>query len=387
MITRILLLDLEKLLKFFPVVAILGPRQCGKTTLVKEFIHRSQRAAIYLDLESPGDRNKLSEPEIFFKDNIEKIIVLDEIQRMSELFPVLRSIIDRYRESSRFIILGSASPGIMRDSSESLAGRIVYKHLAPFNLTEVGHDLQETLWLRGGFPESFLAENSDIAKLWVQNFVSTYVERDLPLLGLNASPTMLFNLWKIIASAQGALFNSNNISRSMGITSPTVNRYIDFMEEAFLIYRLHPFYVNISKRLVKSSKLYIRDSGILHYLIDNFQEENFKVWMSTGSSWEGFVVEQIRQLLPTGLAIYFYRTQSGTECDLVIANGIKPIAAIEIKFSLTPRPEKGFTVAIQDLKTGSNFIITPGNESYALRENIKVVGLFEFLSDILPGLH
>jgi len=386
MIARLLTPELKKLLGFFPAVAIIGPRQCGKTTIAKALMDQTGRSAIYLDLESPADRNKLTEAEMFLLDNTDKLIVLDEIQRMSELFPVLRSVIDQKREAGRFIILGSANPVIMRDSSESLAGRIAYKQLAPFNLLETGSETLERLWLRGGFPEAYLPVDVTQAQQWIENFVTTYTERDLPILGLNVSPTILFNLWKIAASAQGALLNANSISRSMGLTSPTVQKYIDFMENAFLLNRLMPFHVNISKRLVKSSKLYVRDSGILHYLTNSFDENTFKTNYQTGASWEGFVVEQIKQLLPSKLQMYFYRTQSGTECDLVIASGIKPIAAMEIKFSLSPKMTKGFTLALQDLRTKGNFIIVPGGESYQLKENVIVVSLFEFLEKYLQNL-
>ena len=276
MIARLLSPELKKLLGFFPAVAIIGPRQCGKTTIAKALMDQTGRSAIYLDLESPADRNKLTEAELFLLDNKDKMIVLDEIQRMSELFPVLRSVIDQKREAGRFIILGSANPVIMRDSSESLAGRIAYKQLAPFNLLETGSETLERLWLRGGFPEAYLTEDVTQAQQWIENFVTTYTERDLPILGLNVSPTILLNLWKIAASAQGALLNANSISRSMGLTSPTVQKYIDFMENAFLLNQLMPFHVNISKRLVKSSKLYVRDSGILHYLTNSFDENTFK---------------------------------------------------------------------------------------------------------------
>lgn len=308
MVKRILEKELLELLSFFPAVGIIGPRQSGKTTLARMIMNRISKKTIYLDLESPTDRNKLSEPEYFFEDNKNNCVVLDEIQRMPLLFPLLRSTIDKHRIPGRFIILGSANPAIMKDSSESLAGRIAYKELYPFNIIETGFENLKKHWLLGGFPDAYQQKNIDHTKTWLENFVTTYVERDLPVIGLDASSKTLANFWTMLAHNHGNIFNASNFARSLGISSPTVTRYLHFLEEAFLVNSLRPFFHNTRKRLVKSPKVYIRDSGVLHYLTNTLDPLILPVHIIVGSSWEGYVVEQVKQILGKKLEMYFYRT-------------------------------------------------------------------------------
>lgn len=386
MVKRILEKELLELLSFFPAVGIIGPRQSGKTTLARMIMNRISKKTIYLDLESPTDRNKLSEPEYFFEDNKNNCVVLDEIQRMPLLFPLLRSTIDKHRIPGRFIILGSANPAIMKDSSESLAGRIAYKELYPFNIIETGFENLKKHWLLGGFPDAYQQKNIDHTKTWLENFVTTYVERDLPVIGLDASSKTLANFWTMLAHNHGNIFNASNFARSLGISSPTVTRYLHFLEEAFLVNSLRPFFHNTRKRLVKSPKVYIRDSGVLHYLTNTLDPLILPVHIIVGSSWEGYVVEQVKQILGKKLEMYFYRTHHGTECDIVLVKGIKPLASVEIKYSSSPEITKGFTLAINDLRTKANFIITPDCDDYTLRENVKVCSMESFLTRYLKEI-
>jgi len=389
MIQRNITSELIDLLGFFPAIGIIGPRQCGKTTLAKQIMSKIDKPTIYLDLESHSDIIKLTEPEHFFKNNIDKCIIIDEIQHMPELFPLLRSVIDAKKEPGRFIILGSASPGIMRDSSESLAGRIAYKELSPFNLTELNLKTKDINkhWFRGGFPDSFLAKTDKNSNQWKDNFITTYIERDLPQLGLDLSSITIRKLWMMLASDSGNLFNAASYSKGLGISVYTVKKYIDFLEKAFLIHSLPPFHFNTNKRLVKSPKIYIRDSGIQHFLnhINSFSqlEGNIKI----GASWEGYVIEQIKQKLnDNSTQLYFYRTHNGTECDLLITRGIKVIAAIEIKYTNAPKITKGFTLSLQDLKPNKSFIITHSSDDYIIRDNIRVCNLYDFLNKYIDKI-
>ncbi len=373
--------ELIRLINQFPVVGIIGPRQVGKTTLSKELIDHIDKECIYLDLELPADRNKMYEPQLFLEQHFEKCVILDEIQRMPQIFPVLRGLIDKHRVGGRYIILGSASPSLLEQGSESLAGRIIYKELTPFNQIEIADNYDLAFhWFRGGFPEAFLAPDEEFYKTWMRNFIQTYLERDLPLLGLSANPELMRRLWTMLAHFHGGIWNASNFSRSLGITVPTVNRYLEFLDAAFMVNRLQPFYLNLKKRLVKSPRVYIRDSGILHYLagISNFQDLQGNLLI--GNSWEGYVIEQVKQVIPTDIDLYFYRTHNGSESDLVMVKGNNPLACIEIKYTSAPKASRGFRICIKDLGTESNFIITPKSDTYPLGDNITVCNLFAFLS-------
>ncbi|RLD70589.1 MAG: ATPase [Bacteroidetes bacterium] len=375
------------LLGYFPVVGIVGPRQVGKTTLAKSLINKLERKTIYIDLEYPEDLNKLTDPVLFFQQNTDKCIIIDEVQRKPDLFPVLRSIIDQKREAGRFILLGSASPEMIRDTSESLAGRIAYIELSPFNLPEINKLFTyDKHWFFGGFPNALLAPNPKLSKIWLQQFVQTYIERDLPMLGFPGSPQITSRLWQMLAHYNGNLWNATSFANALDISVPTVNRYIDFFEEAFLIRRLQPWGVNAKKRLVKSSKIYIRDTGLLHYLAGISDFNNLQGNMLIGSSWENYVIEQIYQLLPSDFKMYFYRTQAGAEADLIIVKGIEPIYCIEIKYSSNPKVSKGLMNVIKDLETKKNYIITPISDTYSINEFVTVTNLQTFINEIILKL-
>ncbi|MFH0758986.1 MAG: ATP-binding protein [Bacteroidota bacterium] len=384
MIPRLLTDSLLESIRFFPVTGIVGPRQVGKTTLAKHLMKKTGKDSVYVDLENPKDLAMLSDPVLFFEQNQERCVVLDEIQRKPELFPILRSMVDLNRTSARFIILGSASPDLIRDSSESLAGRIVYEELTPFNLEEVIH-MKDIFfhWFNGGFPDSFLAPGDSVRKKWLSGFVQTYIERDLPLLGLNIDRTIIRRLWTMLAHLHGNVLNMNNLSRSLEVSSTSIKKYIAFLEEAFLVRQLQPFHVNIKKRIVKSPKVYIRDSGILHHLL---HIPDYKSLMSNpvvGASWEGYAIEQIVQRTGPETGVYFFRTHEGAECDLVLAKGNIPTMAIEIKFTSTPRLSRGLTMAFGDVNAPENFIITPATEDYLIGTHTRVCCLELFLQKYL----
>jgi uncharacterized protein len=371
-------------LTIFPIVGILGPRQVGKTTLAKSLA--KNRDVHYLDLESASDRQKLSDPVLYLANYSDKLVILDEIQNMPNLFNELRGIVDADRRVGRFIILGSASPVLIKKSADSLAGRIGYIELSPLSLTEIPLDNEQTLWNRGGFPLSFLGTSDRGSLIWRKNFIKTYVERDLGLLGLNAEPQTIERFWRMLANSHANLWNAESIGRSMGLTHPTVNRYLDFMEGAFLVRRLQPYFVNIPKRLVKSPKIYLRDSGILHAFKEISQEIMLADDPQVGASWEGFVIEQIINVVQDKAQIFFYRTQQGAECDLILEKNNEILAAIEIKYSSAPQISKGFRISIADTNAKQGFVIAKTNETYKIEDNITVTYLAFFLKEILPDI-
>lgn len=371
-------------LNYFPVLGIVGPRQVGKTTLSKTIIQELKKDTIYLDLEDPKDIAKIADPNLFFERNEDKCIILDEVQREPSLFPVLRSMVDKNRIPGRFIILGSASPELIRDSSESLAGRIAYEELTPFNLTEISANVQMLdHWMKGGFPDSLLAPNNKIQQTWMRNFIQTYIERDLPMLGLAADRGTIRRLWTMIAHMNGSLLNMSNLSKSLALTSPTIKNYLFFLEEAFLIRQLPSFSTNLKKRLVKAPKVYIRDSGISHFLLGVESFNQLEGMPILGNSWEGYVVEQICQLTFNDFEPYFYRTHEGAEIDLLLVKAGKPAYALEIKYTSAPKLSRGNTLAFNDVKAQENFIITPSSDDYLLSKNVRVCSLTTFLATYL----
>jgi len=380
-IERVITTELVELIDRFPVVGIIGPRQVGKTTLARHLMDRINKECLYLDLELPEDQGKLYDPQLYLEQHIDKCVILDEIQQMPALFPLLRGLIDKHRVPGRYVILGSASPDLLRQSSETLAGRIVYKELTPFNLIEIPGDFDLSHhWFRGGFPEAFLSPDQRFYRTWMRNFIQTYLERDLPLLGLSVTPILMRRLWTMLAHFHGGVWNASNFARSLGITIPTVNRYLEFLEGAFIINRLQPFYLNLKKRLVKSPKIYIRDTGMLHYLagISDFEELQGNALI--GSSWEGYVIEQIKQIFAGEFDLYYYRTHNGTESDLVLVRGSRPLVGIEIKYAAAPKYTRGFQISIEDLGTSKNFIITPKSDTYPVSNNVTVCSLHDFLT-------
>lgn len=374
--------DVLRLSNIFPVVVIAGPRQVGKTSLAKHIAQQFDRPSIYLDLENPADFNKLSNPTLFLDGLSDHTLILDEVQRIPALFPILRGVVDRNRHPGRFILLGSASPELIRDTSESLAGRVAFFELPTFVVEEIESiSTYQQLWLRGGFPDSLLAKDDAISVEWRENFIQTYLERDLPLLGLRADPLLIRRLWTMVAHSHGNLLNLDALASSLGISGPTVRRYLDYLESAYLIRRLPPLVLNLRKRLVKTPKYYIRDTGILHTLLGIDQFSQLQGHPTLGNSWEGFVLQEIAAYLPSRMELYFYRTYEGTEGDIVIGRGGVPELLIEIKYSITPKISKGFHIAKTDLKTKRNYIICPVEEAYPISEDTMVCGLKD-----IPGL-
>ena len=383
MIERVIKQNLLKTINHFPVTGIIGPRQVGKTTLAREISKNINRETVYIDLENPRDLIRLSDPNLFFEENSNKCVVLDEIQLIPELFSVLRPMVDANRISARYLILGSASPVLIRQSSQTLAGRIAYITLSGLNLTEVGNEKMRKLWLQGGFPDAFLADDLEIWTQWLDNFIRTYIERDLPLLGLKVSPKIIRNLWLLVAHSHGSVINYNNFSKSLEISATTIKKYLDFLEGAFLIRQLQPHHINIKKRLVKSPKIYIRDTGILHNLlyIDSFNIlEGHPV---KGNSFEGFAIEQILQLAEPEYQPRFYRSHQGAECDLVLTKASKAVFAIEIKYSAAPKPTKGNLISFEDINAEMNFIITPNSDDFLIAKNIRVCSIYDFITKYL----
>ncbi len=368
---------LQEYLSIFPAVGLLGPRQVGKTTLVKSLI--LEKETLYLDLEKASDRAKLVDAELFLKSHANKTVILDEIQLMPELFAELRSLIDEQREPGRFILLGSASPDLIRSSADSLAGRIGYLELTPFFLNEIEEAEQEKLWIRGGFPLSFLAKTDRESQLWRQNFIKTYLERDLALIGLSTDPRLVERFWIMLANAQGGIWNGESFARSLGITRPTVNNYLKYLEGSFMVRTLQPFHHNIKKRLVKSPKVFIRDSGLLHSLTGVDSMSALQNLLLVGASWEGFVIEQIIATFGADYEYYFYRTHQGAECDLLLVkNGIVK-TAIEIKNTISPKITKGLQISMEDTDAEEGVVICRIDQGYPLSQKVKAMGLREFL--------
>lgn len=376
MIDRIIEKDINKSLEYSPIVGILGPRQVGKTTIAKK-IMENYKNSIYLDCELPSDVSRLTNAEYYFKEHKEKLIIIDEVQNFPELFPLLRSLVDMDRNPARFIILGSSSPDLIKKSSESLAGRIIYHYLSGFSVLETGTDKKnlDKLWISGGFPNSFLINDEINSFKWRESFITNFLERDIPRFGLKISSKHLRRFWIMLAHSHGSLLNLSKIASAFGVSPPTISSYIDLLEKLFLIKRLTPFYANVKKRIIKSPKIYFRDSGLLHYLLGLKTKEDLLCHPILGLSWEGFVIEQIFSLLPENLGKYFYRTSNGNEIDLIITKGNNAVCGIEIKFSLSPNLTQGFWNAFTDLKPLKGFVIYPGEKSYPIDKNVWVISL------------
>jgi uncharacterized protein len=389
MISRKLFDKVAQLLQEFPSVAILGPRQVGKTTLALEIADSLSNGSVYLDLESPGDLAKLQDPKAYFEMHKGKLIILDEIQRMPEIFKILRGIIDERRRQSlktgQFLILGSSSLELIQQSSESLAGRIAYTELTGFTAAEIKAqnigDLS-SLWLRGGFPDSFLARSDQASLRWRTNFISTYLERDIPQLAPRIPAVTLRRLWTMLAHSQGAQSNMSALGASLEITSPTVKKYVELLEDLLLIRSLRPWSGNVGKRLVRTPKIYIRDSGLSHALLNIQSHDDLLAHPVAGSSWEGFVIENLLSVLPEGISYWFYRTAAGAEIDLVLERNSKIRYAIEIKRSSTPVLSKGFHLGCEDIKATKKFVIYPGLDKFPLASGIYAMPLLEMMQEL-----
>lgn len=377
MISRNLQFILEKRLQTFPAVALLGPRQVGKTTLARMIA--SKTASIYLDLENPVDLEKLSNAQDYLASQSGKLVVLDEVQRAPGLFQLLRGLIDERihhgEPAEHFLLLGSASIDLLKQSSESLAGRIAYLELSPFDIVEVGGNQQTRLWIRGGFPRSFLAENDQESAVWRENFIRTYLERDIPLLGPRISSETLRRFWTMLAHSQGSLLNTADLARSLAVDGKTVAKYLDLMVELLLVRRLQPYYANVRKRLVKSPKVYLRDSGIVHTLLRLDNEDAVLGHPIAGFSWEGFVLETLIRSAPERTQASFYRTATGVEIDLILELPGNRLWAIEIKRSPAPKIDRGLRLALADIKPDQTFLVYSGEERYPKAEGIEAIGL------------
>ncbi|HVB03920.1 MAG TPA: ATP-binding protein [Chitinophagaceae bacterium] len=387
MIPRFLQQSVEKALRRSPSIAILGPRQVGKTTLAKT-IGKNQPDCRYLDLENPRDRLKLYDGFSYLSSLQKACVIVDEVQLIPELFSILRPIIDANSTPGRFILLGSASPSLVKGISESLAGRIAYMELTVIGLTELPADQgYKKHWFRGGFPNALLARNEEECKEWLNDFIRSYIERDLGhLFGVDLSPVILRNFWTMLAHSNGNIWNAEVFARSLGVSAPTVLRYLSFLEGGYLIRRLPPWFVNSKKRLVKSPKIYIRDSGINHRLLQIPDYDSLLGHPGVGGSWEGYVIEQIYQRKSTDIELYFYRTQAGAECDLVLVKGITPIACIEIKLNNSPAVSKGFISSMEDLQPRYKYIITPESDSFTTQHDIRITNLYHFITDFMEDI-
>lgn len=372
---------IQKRMAAFPVVGIVGPRQVGKTTLSKTLLRLITNDPIYIDLESPSDYKRLTTNiEWFLNTNADKTIVIDEVQQYLPLFPILRSVIDKNRWNGRFILLGSASPDFLAKSSETLAGRIAFVELNPINILE--YKSQEELWFKGGFPNALLSKDDEDWYIWQENFIQTYVERDLAQLGMNASSKQITQLLFMLASVTGSTINFQSLSNSLKMDQRTMKKYLEILEHAYLIRTLSPWFINIGKRLTKSPKLYIRDSGNLHYLSNVSSFSQLTQNAIVGHSWEGFIIEQIVSNLKSTVKPYFYRTLNGAEVDLVLVKGIEPIVSFEIKLSINSGISRGNTSSILELKTKNNFLITPEGGDFSFNEYWRVVNLLEALEKL-----
>lgn len=384
-IQRILHTEISQLLKQFPAVAIVGPRQVGKTTLVRQIVATTKKPAIYIDLEKQKDRLLLSDIDTFFEEHKKYCVIIDEVQTMPEVFTALRPAIDEYRKAGRFILLGSASPKLVKGVSESLAGRIRYTQLTPFTYNELAPKINlQKHWFRGGFPGSLLAKNDTQSLQWLESFIETYIHRDMSFIfNAEINSRTLRYLWAMVANRQGSIWNAEEYARALGVSAPTVMRYIDFLEGAYLLRRLHPFFTNVNKRLVKAPKIYIRDSGVLHQLCDIGNMAALRKNALIGASWEGYAIEEICKALPRDVQPFFYRTQAGSECDLVLVKGLSVLAAIEIKHSNSPSLTKGFFESLNDLQPKKSFVITPGSHTYKLKGGTVVTALPHFLTNYI----
>jgi len=382
MVSRLAAARISDLLTRFPAVAVLGPRQVGKTTLALRLAEESDTKAVYLDLELPSQRAKLSDPELYFRAHEDRLLILYEIQRRPGIFEVLRGVIDDRRRKGRrtghFLLLGSASIELLQQSSETLAGRIAYSELTPLLAEEVAtrqRPHRDRLWLRGGFPDSFLAANDAASVEWREEFIGTYLERDIPLLGPRIPAETLRRFWTMLAHEQGTLLNAASVAGAIGVSGQTVGRYLDLMVDLLLVRRLQPWAKNTGKRLVRSPKVYVRDSGLVHALLGLRDLDAVLGHPVTGGSWEGFIIENLVAAAPPGTQAWFYRTAAGAEIDLVLEIPTQGLWAIEIKRSSAPVLAKGFYLGCDDIKATRRMVVYAGEESYDLGDGVEALSL------------
>lgn len=361
---------LSKWIGIFPVAAMLGPRQCGKTTLA-----RAMNADHYFDLENPRDAARLDQPQLALED-LTGLIVIDEIQRMPELFPLLRYLVDQ-GQNRRFVILGSASRDLIRQSSESLAGRIAYYYLSGFRLHDIGPENMKTLWLRGGLPSSFLSNSDEESYLWRNQYITTFLERDIPQLGITIPARTLRRFWLMLCHYHGQILNYAELGRSFGISDMTIRKYCDILEGTFMIRILQPWYANVGKRVVKRPKLYLRDSGLFHALLSIEKPEHIHASPKLGASWEGFALDCVcRALGKEDTELFFWHTHGGAELDLFWQSGGKNWG-VEFKYEDAPRLTRSMQTVMDDLQLTGLWVVYPGKSSYALAKHIQVLPLSE----------
>lgn len=386
MINRQFEITVRQKLQHIAAVVLLGPRQVGKTTLARTLAHDWPGGAVYLDLERPADRLKLEDADSYLRAQQGKLVILDEIHRAPGVFEVLRGIIDDNRQAGQragqFLLLGSAALDLMRQSSETLAGRVAYVDMAPINTAEAATAgiPPNTLWLRGGFPDSLLAADDAQSLDWRRDFIRSYLERDVPMFAPRLPAETIGRLWTMLAHNQGSVLNQARIASALGVANPTIDRYIDLLVDLQLVRRLQPWSGNLGKRLVKSPKVYVRDSGLLHGLLALETLDDLLGHPVCGLSFEGFCIDNLIQAAGSLRVPYFYRTQVGAEIDLVLARSGQPEMAIEIKRSMTPSPEKGFAIACDDLQITQRYVVYPGTESFALHQGAQAMGLGDLVA-------
>ena len=387
MIKRSLFPQLVDAIENYPAVGLLGPRQVGKTTLALEAGRGFD--AHYLDLESEQDRAKLSQPELYLADHQDKLVILDEVHRAPGLFPVLRGLIDQARRDGRrttqYLLLGSASLDLLKQSGESLAGRIAYLELAPFNVLETQDLPRDDLWVRGGFPESLLARNASRSQRWRQDFIRSYLERDIPQFGPRIPAETLRRFWIMLSHHQGGLLNTAQFARNLGVDAKTAASYLDLLVDLLIVRRLPAWHANLGKRLVKSPKVYVRDSGLVHALLNVADKEALLAHPIVGQSWECFVIENLLVSAGDKSQGYFYRTGGGAEIDLLLAWPGGKLWAIEVKRSLSPKLERGFHAACEDLAPVRKFVVYPGRERYRVAPDIEALSLEELAALVSAG--
>lgn len=385
MLSRIIRDFVEQEIELNPAVVLLGARQVGKTTLAKNIA--KQIPSVYLDLESPSALARLVDSENYFYENSDKLIILDEIQRLPEIFTVLRGVIDsncqKGKEGTQFLLLGSASMDLLRQTSESLAGRISYVDMGGINILEASPDKTIQLWLRGSFPKNFLARSDKVAMRQIENLIRTYLERDLAQMGFNVPAIRLRQLWTMLAHLQGETLNFTNLASNLEVDRKTINYYIDILTDLFLVRRVEPWYANVKKRLVKSPRYYVRDSGILHRLLGIGDYDSLLSNPILGKSWEGFVVENLHSVMPPLAQTYFFRTASGTEIDFVINMPNSEICAIEIKFGRAPKIGKSFNQACEYVGATRKFIVYGGDDEFPVGNNVRMISLPNIMKKLI----
>lgn len=387
MIKRSIYQSVIQALKRQAAVALIGPRQVGKTTLALDIAE--ERDAVYLDLEAMPDREKLSNASLFLTHNEDKLVILDEIHRMPEIFQTLRGLIDQGRrkglKTGRFLILGSASIDLLRQSGETLAGRIEYINMEPLTVLETGSKSKPDstkLWVRGGFPDSYLAASDEDSYAYRRNFVRTYLERDVPQFGPRIPAETLECLWTMLAHSQGQLLNASKLASNLSTSAPTISNYIDLLVDLLLVRRLQPFHANTKKRLVKVPRVYVRDSGITHALLGLADYNQLSGHPVFGASWEGFVIENLLSVAPPQTKASFYRTSAGAEIDLILELPGGKIWALEIKSGLTPKLAKGFHNALEDIQPDRSFVVYSGKDRYPVTEETEVISLYELAEEL-----